>query len=155
MTTSAPAPHGPREIVELTGHVLDTGLFTLVLDDVRALGGDYEVVRFDVGKDAGDTSTVRLASQYAAEHKDKVVIAKVDATANDVPDEIQGFPTIKLYPAGDKENPVTYQGARTVEDFIEFIQENGKHKAGISAKEEMDEAAPAATEEAAEEKDEL
>ena len=96
-----------------------------------------------------------LASQYAAEHKDKVVIAKVDATANDVPDEIQGFPTIKLYPAGDKENPVTYQGARTVEDFIEFIQENGKHKAGISAKEEMDEAAPAATEEAAEEKDEL
>ncbi|MFC3688404.1 TIGR00300 family protein [Aquipuribacter hungaricus] len=61
MTTSAPAPHGPREIVELTGHVLDTGLFTLVLDDVRALGGDYEVVRFDVGKDAGDTSTVRLA----------------------------------------------------------------------------------------------
>ncbi len=61
MTTSAPAPHGPRELVELTGHVLDTGLFTLVLDDVRALGGDYEVVRFDVGKDAGDTSTVRLA----------------------------------------------------------------------------------------------
>ena len=61
MTTSAPAPHGPRELVELTGHVLDTGLFTLVLDDVRALGGDYEVVRFDVGKDATDTSTVRLA----------------------------------------------------------------------------------------------
>ena len=61
MTTSARAPHGPRELVELTGHVLDTGLFTLVLDDVRALGGDYEVVRFDVGKDATDTSTVRLA----------------------------------------------------------------------------------------------
>ena len=61
MTTSARAPHGPREIVELTGHVLDTGLFTLVLDDVRALGGDYEVVRFDVGKDATDTTTVRLA----------------------------------------------------------------------------------------------
>jgi protein disulfide-isomerase A1 len=97
-----------------------------------------------------------LAALYGkSEFKDQVVIAKVDATANDVPDEIQGFPTIKLYPAGDKENPVTYQGARTVEDFIEFIQENGKHKAGISAKEEMDEAAPAATEEAAEEKDEL
>lgn len=61
MTPSTSAPHGPREIVELAGHVLDTGLFTLVLDDVRALGGDYEVVRFDVGKDASDTSTVRLA----------------------------------------------------------------------------------------------
>ncbi|MGJ7441395.1 TIGR00300 family protein [Aquipuribacter sp. MA13-6] len=61
MTTSPPSSTGPRELVELTGHVLDTGLFTLVLDDVRALGGDYEVVRFDVGKDKDDSSTVRLA----------------------------------------------------------------------------------------------
>lgn len=52
---------GPRELVELHGHLLDTGLFTLVLDDVRSLGGDYEIVGFDVGKDASDTSTVRLA----------------------------------------------------------------------------------------------
>ena len=50
-----------RELVELHGHVLDTGLFTRVLDDVRALGGDYEVVTFDVGKDADDSSTVHLA----------------------------------------------------------------------------------------------
>lgn len=99
-----------------------------------------------------------LASQYAAsEFKDKVVIAKVDATANDVPDEIQGFPTIKLYPAGDKDSPVTYSGSRTVEDLISFIKENGKYKAGVSAKEEgTEEAAPAATEEKAEDgKDEL
>jgi lysine-ketoglutarate reductase/saccharopine dehydrogenase-like protein (TIGR00300 family) len=32
-----------------------------VLDDVRSLGGDYEVVRFDVGKEHDDPSTVRLA----------------------------------------------------------------------------------------------
>jgi lysine-ketoglutarate reductase/saccharopine dehydrogenase-like protein (TIGR00300 family) len=51
----------PRELVELSGHVLDTGLFTRVLDDVRSLGGDYEVVRFDVGKEHDDPSTVRLA----------------------------------------------------------------------------------------------
>jgi protein disulfide-isomerase A1 len=96
-----------------------------------------------------------LATQYAeSEFKDKVVIAKVDATANDVPDEIQGFPTIKLFPAGSKDSPVTYSGARTVEDLISFIAENGKHKASVSIKEEMDEAAPAATEEGAEEKEE-
>ncbi|KAL2170058.1 hypothetical protein VTG60DRAFT_5330 [Thermothelomyces hinnuleus] len=75
----------------------------------------------------------KLGSLYAAsEFKDKVVIAKVDATANDVPDEIQGFPTIKLYPAGDKANPVTYSGSRTVEDLIKFVAENGKYKASIS-----------------------
>jgi protein disulfide-isomerase A1 len=91
-----------------------------------------------------------LASLYAnSEFKDKVVIAKVDATANDVPDEIQGFPTIKLYPAGAKADAVTYQGSRTVEDLIKFIAENGKYKASVSEDAEETPVAPAATEEAA------
>jgi len=73
-----------------------------------------------------------LGGLYAkSEFKDKVVIAKVDATANDVPDEIQGFPTIKLYPAGAKDKAVTYSGSRTVEDLIKFIAENGKYKASV------------------------
>lgn len=99
-----------------------------------------------------------LASLYnKSDFKDKVVIAKVDATANDVPDEIQGFPTIKLYPAGAKGEPVTYQGSRTVEDLIKFIAENGKYKASVSEDAEETPVAPAATEEAAaaEEHDEL
>ncbi|KAK6948169.1 hypothetical protein K445DRAFT_319098 [Daldinia sp. EC12] len=89
-----------------------------------------------------------LASLYSkSEFKDKVVIAKVDATANDVPDEIQGFPTIKLYPAGAKDKPVTYSGSRTVEDLIEFVKENGKYKAEVSEKQEEETpVAPAATE---------
>ncbi|KAJ6786572.1 hypothetical protein PWT90_09334 [Aphanocladium album] len=83
-----------------------------------------------------------------SEFKDKVTIAKVDATLNDVPDDISGFPTIKLYPAGDKKNPVTYNGARTPEDLVEFIKENGKHKASVVVEEEKtEEAAPAASEE--------
>jgi protein disulfide-isomerase A1 len=93
-----------------------------------------------------------LGALYAkSEFKDQVVIAKVDATANDVPDEIQGFPTIKLYPAGDKANAVTYSGSRTVEDLIKFIAENGKYKATVveEAAEEA-EAESAATESATE-----
>ncbi|KAG7108617.1 Protein disulfide-isomerase like protein [Verticillium longisporum] len=101
-----------------------------------------------------------LATLYGeSEFKDKVVIAKVDATLNDVPDEIQGFPTIKLYPAGGKSEPVTYSGSRTIEDLIEFVRDNGKYKAEASKKEEVvaeeSQAAPAATEgEAAKESDE-
>jgi protein disulfide-isomerase A1 len=88
-----------------------------------------------------------LGQLYAnSEFKDKVVIAKVDATANDVPDEVQGFPTIKLYAAGSKDAPVTYSGPRTVEDLIKFIAENGKYKASVEVEEEG--AAPAATESA-------
>ncbi|KAI1866135.1 uncharacterized protein JN550_007824 [Neoarthrinium moseri] len=89
-----------------------------------------------------------LATLYAkSEFKDKIVIAKVDATANDVPDEIQGFPTIKMYPAGAKTEPVTYSGSRTVEDLIKFVKENGKFKAEVEEKTiEETPVAPAATE---------
>jgi protein disulfide-isomerase A1 len=90
----------------------------------------------------------------------KVTIAKVDATANDVPDEIQGFPTIKLFPAGAKTEPITYSGSRSIEDLAKFVAENGKHKVEVVIPEpedaEMHEAesmahqAPAATEEVTE-----
>lgn len=62
------------------------------------------------------------------EYASKVIVAKVDATANDVPVDIQGFPTIKLYPSGAKDSPVDYAGSRTVEDLANFIKANGAHK---------------------------
>lgn len=78
-----------------------------------------------------------LAELYTKAGLDNLVtVAKVDATANDVPDEIQGFPTIKLYKAGDKKNPVTYSGSRSIEDLIKFIKENGKHGAEVTYVEE-------------------
>lgn len=74
-----------------------------------------------------------LAELYAKnkETSSKVTIAKIDATANDVPDSITGFPTIKLFPAGSKDTPVEYSGSRTVEDLANFVKENGKH--GVDA----------------------
>jgi protein disulfide-isomerase A1 len=71
----------------------------------------------------------KLAELYTSnpDYAGKVTVAKVDATLNDVPDEIGGFPTIKLYPAGAKDAPVDYSGSRTVEDLAAFIRDNGKH----------------------------
>ena len=71
---------------------------------------------------------------------DKVTIAKVDATANDVPDEIQGFPTIKLYKAGKKDEPETYSGNRSIEDLIKFVEEKGTNKVSVTYEEETAEA---------------
>lgn len=81
-----------------------------------------------------------LAALYAdvPELASKVTIAKIDATANDVPDAITGFPTIKLYPAGSKDAPVEYAGPRTVEDLVDFVKENGKHKVGALVKAQDD-----------------
>jgi len=82
-----------------------------------------------------------LAELYVKEgHNDKVTIAKVDATLNDVPDEIQGFPTIKLYKAGDKKNPVTYSGSRSIEDLIKFVKDNGKYAIEVAYDEAAEEA---------------
>ncbi|XP_074534587.1 protein disulfide-isomerase A3 [Halichoeres trimaculatus] len=53
-----------------------------------------------------------------------VVIAKMDATANDVPSpyEVSGFPTIYFSPAGRKMNPKKYEGGREVSDFISYLK---------------------------------
>lgn len=57
---------------------------------------------------------------------DSVVIAKMDATANDVDGvEIQGFPTLKFFPAGSDE-VVDYDGGRTLDDFVTYLNENAK-----------------------------
>jgi protein disulfide-isomerase A1 len=86
--------------------------------------------------------------QSAELHK-LVTIAKVDATANDVPDEIQGFPTIKLFAAGKKDAPIDYSGSRTVEDLVQFIKENGSHKAEASIGEAVEGTAEKLAEQAA------
>ncbi|XP_005807506.1 protein disulfide-isomerase A3 [Xiphophorus maculatus] len=53
-----------------------------------------------------------------------VVIAKMDATANDVPSpyEVSGFPTIYFSPAGRKMSPKRYEGGREVSDFISYLK---------------------------------
>ncbi|KAK9266218.1 hypothetical protein L1049_012422 [Liquidambar formosana] len=54
-----------------------------------------------------------------------VIIAKMDATANDFPNEIfdvQGFPT--LYFKSASGNLLQYEGDRTKEEIIAFIQKN-------------------------------
>lgn len=56
---------------------------------------------------------------------DQVVIAKVDATENDTPAKVQGFPTLILYPAGRKDSPIPYDGDRTPQAMADFVRANG------------------------------
>jgi lysine-ketoglutarate reductase/saccharopine dehydrogenase-like protein (TIGR00300 family) len=48
------------ETVELTGHLMDSGVLARVLDDVLDYGGDYTIERFEVGKTHEDESQVRI-----------------------------------------------------------------------------------------------
>lgn len=66
----------------------------------------------------------------------KVIIAKIDGTANDFDIEYRGFPTIKFFPAGGK--AVDYEGGRDLESLEKFIRENGKFAgAADDAKDEL------------------
>jgi len=62
-----------------------------------------------------------------------VVIAKVDATENDTPAQIKGFPTLILYAAGHKANPVTYQGERTEQAMADWLRQHATTLGGSPA----------------------
>ncbi|XP_016347375.1 protein disulfide-isomerase-like [Sinocyclocheilus anshuiensis] len=57
---------------------------------------------------------------------ENIIIAKMDATENDVEDvTIQGFPTIKYFPAGAEKKIVDYNGNRDLETFSKFLDNGG------------------------------
>lgn len=56
---------------------------------------------------------------------DKLVIAKVDATENEVQGvNVESFPTLKFFKAGDKANPIDYTGGRNVKAMTKFLKKN-------------------------------
>ncbi|KRX00097.1 Thioredoxin-like fold [Pseudocohnilembus persalinus] len=57
-----------------------------------------------------------------------IVIAKCDATANEIPDiQIQGYPTLKFFPNGSKNSPIEFNGDRNADGIIAFLKEKTTH----------------------------
>jgi hypothetical protein len=87
-----------------------------------------------------------------------LIIAEMDATANEVDGvSIQGFPTLKFYPANNK-TPMDFSGDRTAEGFYQFLEKSTSKVVKFDfatvlggADEEEEEEEEEATEEAAEE----
>jgi len=70
----------------------------------------------------------RLAPEYdnvgkAFADVESVVIAKVDATENDTPEDIKGFPTLIFYKKGSMDG-IKYDGDRKQDAIIDWIKEN-------------------------------
>ncbi|GJP38664.1 hypothetical protein CLOM_g23089 [Closterium sp. NIES-68] len=90
-----------------------------------------------------------------------VIVAKMDATANDVPQatfSVKGFPTIYLYTSEGK--VVSYSGDRGKAGLVEFVKKNKTPVKGAPSTEEAAEEAELASkaeegEAEAEKKDEL
>jgi len=117
----------------------DEEVFTLV-------GKNFEEIAFDNTKDVmvefyapwcGHCKSLapkyeKLAEEYKA--IDTVVIAKLDATENDTPIDVSGFPTLFFFPADDNKAGLKYEGDRTAEGMSSYIKANAK--SDLTAKEE-------------------
>jgi len=99
------------------------------------VGSNFEDVVYDVSKDVfvefyapwcGHCKQLEPIWDKLGEafkENDKVVIAKMDMTANELEKvKVSGFPTIKLFKAGNNKE-VDYDGGRTLEDFRKFLKE--------------------------------
>ena len=49
-----------KETVDVTGHLMDTGILSRVLDDIREYGADWVITTIDVGHEATDMSTATI-----------------------------------------------------------------------------------------------
>lgn len=72
--------------------------------------------------------------EAAAKQDPSIVIAKLDGTENDIPEEagfdVSGFPTLKFFKA-DTNEMIDYDGDRSIEDLSEFISQHSSKNTKI------------------------
>ena len=56
--------------IELQGHIIDSGIMTQLFDRIMDMGGNFEILVFDVGKKKTDPSYARL--RIVAQDKEKL-----------------------------------------------------------------------------------
>ncbi|MGA2121866.1 MAG: TIGR00300 family protein [Methanoregula sp.] len=56
--------------IELQGHIIDSGIMTQLFDRIMDMGGNFEILAFDIGKEKTDPSYARL--RIAASSKDNL-----------------------------------------------------------------------------------
>ena len=83
-----------------------------------------------------------LAHLYAANQTSAslITIAKIDVTTNDVVDDVYVFPTLRVFPANEKNDWTSYDGDFSLNSLVEFIRENGSLGVDVLAERKVGEA---------------
>jgi len=86
---------------------------------------------------------IEIAKEINEAEGSKVLVARMDATENDIPasspwNDLEGFPTVILFKAGDN-TPIVYEGDRSKESIIDFLKKNAVNEVKVAEKKEEEE----------------
>jgi len=108
-------PENFDQVVDGSKHVF-VEFFAPWCGHCKHLAPEYEIVAEAFAKEKG------------------VVIAKVDADQHKSLGsrfDVHGFPTLKFFPQGKKDSPVAYEGGRTADDLISWINDKTGARARV------------------------
>jgi len=63
--------------IELSGHIIDSGIMTQLFDKVMDMGGNFEILIFDIGKEKTDPSYARLRISAANREKLRSILSEL------------------------------------------------------------------------------
>lgn len=89
-------PHSPYEDIRVSGHLIDSGIVSAIMDRIVMLDGEFETLSFDVGRTNEDESVavLRVLGRDAA-HLDELLAAVQEQGAVSVdPDDAELAPAL-------------------------------------------------------------
>ena len=63
--------------IELRGHIIDSGIMTQLFDKVMDMGGNFEILVFDIGKKKTDTSYAKLRINASTREKLRLILSEL------------------------------------------------------------------------------
>ena len=103
------------EQVEITGHLMDSGVLARVLDDVLDYGGDYKISNLDLGREHGDESHATLTISAATDDQLARVLMRVQVHGVNLVDP--GDPTLRECQR-DGVFPADFYSTTNLETFV-------------------------------------
>jgi lysine-ketoglutarate reductase/saccharopine dehydrogenase-like protein (TIGR00300 family) len=108
-----------REI-ELEGHIIDSGIMTLVFDRIMDMGGEFEILTFNVGKQKTDTSYARLRVTAPTERQLDDILSELHRLGARTPE----ISDVTLVPAeGDRILPKGFYSTTNHPTFVKYQDE--------------------------------
>lgn len=108
-----------REI-ELEGHIIDSGVMTLVFDRVMDMGGEFEILTFNVGRLKTDTSYARLRVTAPSDHQLDAILSELHRLGARAPE----IDDVTLVPAeGDRILPKGFYSTTNHPTFVKYRDE--------------------------------